>query len=91
MILELTIKDLEFCFHNAKRFRAKYIAVLVEMEGFPKPELIINPNENIDSKLEYYKKTYDENLVHKYSKIVKIIGFSFGDNFKELLEDLPKA
>lgn len=47
------------------------------MPGFELPEIIINPAENLEKKLEYYKNTYDEDLKHKYAEGVKIIGYTF--------------
>ncbi len=52
------------------------ISLLIEMPGFPKPELITNPVENLKLKLEYYKKTYDDTLEHRFSKGIKIIGYT---------------
>lgn len=54
------------------------LGLFIEMPGFEQPELIINPVVNLRKKLEYYKNTYDENLEHKYSKGIKIIGYTFG-------------
>lgn len=53
------------------------LSLLIEMPGFPKPEMITNPVENLALKLEYYKKTYDEQLEHKHAKGIKIIGYTF--------------
>ncbi|MBL4951102.1 hypothetical protein JK635_02455 [Neobacillus sp. YIM B02564] len=85
---ELTIKNLEACFKNAKVLKQNFVAVRIEMEGFPKAEIIVNPIENADSKLAYYQKTYNENLNHKYAKGIKIVGFTFGEDMKEIQEDL---
>lgn len=86
--MKLTIGNLEKCFYQASLEDKKYVAVLIEMEGFPKPEIIVNQNENIDSKFEYYSKTYDENLNHKLAKGIKIIGFTYGDSLEEIEEAL---
>ena len=58
------------------------------MDGFTKPEIIINESENFDSKLAYYKKAYNEDLTLKAFNGIKIIGFTFGDNFSEIEDDL---
>jgi hypothetical protein len=50
--------------------------------------MINNENGNFDSKLAYYKKAYNEDLTLKAFNGIKIIGFTFGDNFKEIEEDL---
>lgn len=36
-------------------------------------EFIINKNDNVLHKLEYYAHAYDENLIHKMNNEVKII------------------
>lgn len=53
------------------------LSLLIEMPGFEEPEMITNPAVNLKKKLEYYKKTYDDNLEHKHAKGIKIIGYSF--------------
>lgn len=53
------------------------LSLLIEMPEFPKPEMITNPVENLEMKLEYYRKTYDENLEHRHAKGIKIIGYTF--------------
>lgn len=82
--MPLKMSNLEKCFKTAHEKRAKFVAITVEMDGFPKHELIVNKYENILPKLEYYKSTYDENLQHKYSKNIRIFGFSYGDSLAEL-------
>ena len=87
---EFTMGNLLDAFDYAEAVGDLYIGVLIQMEGFLKPELIINKNENFDSKLEYYKKTYDENCNHKFAKGIKIIGVESGDymeDFEELMYD----
>lgn len=89
--MSLTTENLEICFVEAKAREVKFVGVVIEMGGFPQAEIIINPAANIDSKLDYYKKTYDENLNHKFAQGIKIIGFSYGNNFSELQEDLARS
>jgi wobble nucleotide-excising tRNase len=83
-----TMENLEICFKNAKGLNQKFVAVKIEMEGFPEAEIIVNPIDNADSKLAYYKNTYDEELNHKFAKGIKIVGFTFGDDMGEIEEDL---
>lgn len=52
----------------------KSMQLLIEMPGFPAPEMITNPPENIDGKLAYYAETYDENCEHKHAVGIRIIG-----------------
>lgn len=84
----LTMQYLINCFNRAKELGEKYVAVLISMEGFPSNEVIINDNENIDTKLAYYQKTYDEDLNHKFAKGIKIVGFTFGNSFDDIEMDL---
>ena len=58
------------------------------MNGFPESEIIVNPIINADSKLAYYKNTYDEELNHKFSKGIRIAGFTFGNDMCKIEEDL---
>lgn len=70
------ISDLEFIIRQALKAKTN-VGVFIEMPGFELPEIIINPAENLEKKLEYYKNTYDEDLKHKYAEGVKIIGYTF--------------
>lgn len=83
-----TMSEMIEIFEDAKEFGANYIAVKIEMEGFEKPEVIINEKENIDSKLTYYKNTYNEDLTHKYSNGIRIVDYSYGNTYDEFLKNL---
>lgn len=86
----MNINNLENCFYGAKKFNKKYVGVLIEMPNSPKPEIIINEYENFDSKLDYYKNAYNEDLTLKSFNKIKIIGFSYGDSFQDMENDLIK-
>lgn len=65
-------------FNEAKE-AGKDISVEVTIPGQDTTEIIINRNENIDNKLEFYKKAYDDNCVHCMNNQVKIISaFAIG-------------
>lgn len=85
--MNLTMNHLENNFEMAIQTGAKYVAVLVEMEGFPESEVIINERANFETKLAYYQKTYDGNLQHKYAKGIAIVGFTYGDSFQDISDD----
>jgi hypothetical protein len=87
-MFEIKMENLERSFQLAKKENAKFVAVRIEMQGFPEAEVIINPIINADSKLEYYQKTYDENLNHIHAKGIKIVGCTFGNDWNEIEEDL---
>lgn len=53
------------------------IQLLIDMPGFPSPEMIVNPPENIEKKMEYYEATYNENCEHKHAKGISIVGVVF--------------
>ena len=80
----LTMMDLENVFNQAIGFGANYIGVRIQMEGFDEPEVIINPKENFETKLAYYKKAYDDDLTLKTFNGIKIIGCEYGDSFNEI-------
>lgn len=85
-----TIEDLENCFEQAKYKGAKFVAVAIKMEGYRGKEIIINPIVNVDEKLNYYKNAYDENLNHRYTNGVRIVGFTYGINMNEIEKHLAK-
>ena len=84
----MKFENLEKCFYEASRQDKKYVGVKIQMQGFPKAEIIINENENFDSKLDYYKKAYNEDLTLKTFNGIRIVGFTYGDSFKDIEEDL---
>lgn len=65
-------ENLILIFDTAKRTKMD-IAVEVTIPGQETTEVIINRYENLDNKLEFYKKAYDENCVHCMNKDVKIV------------------
>ncbi|WP_438285549.1 hypothetical protein [Bacillus wiedmannii] len=87
-MMDLTYKNLKQCFTNGINNDAEFVGVLIEMEGFDDPEVIINHRVNIADKLDYYGKTYDENLNHKFAKGIRIVGFTYGDSFADIQNDL---
>lgn len=70
-----TIEDLEKVIKRAIKDRSA-VGLLIEMPGFEEPEMITNPVVNLDKKLEYYKDTYNRELEHKYSKGIRIVGYT---------------
>jgi hypothetical protein len=84
----MDISNLENCFKEASQQSRKYIGVKIQMQGFPKAEIIINENENFNEKFAYYKKAYNEDLVLKTFNGIKIVGFTYGDSFEDIEMDL---
>lgn len=77
-------------FNEAEEKEHQFIAVKIEMPGFPKPELIVNSRENFKEKLEYYKKAYNENLeLNTFNKIKIVDAVSgFDKNVVRMLNTL---
>ena len=82
------LSKLENCFNVAKETNQKFVGVLIQAPGSQKPELIINENENIDAKLAYYKKAYNEDLTLKAVNAIKIVGYAFGSNLNDVYDYL---
>ena len=87
-MVDMTLENLEGCFISAKKRKCMYVGVKIEMQGFEKPEIIINQVENFDTKLEYYKKAYNNDLTLKTFNGIKIIGFTYANNFEGIEDDL---
>lgn len=86
--MNLTMSQLESCFNAAKSLNYRYVAVKIDIQGYAKPEIIINSIENYDVKLEYYKQAYDNNLILKNNNSIRIVGFAMGDTFENLEDEL---
>lgn len=85
---QLSMNHLENCFNEATAAGAKYIGIAIRLKGTDKKEIIINPAENFDLKLGYYKQAYDENLNLKNVDGISILGFTYGDSFEDIENDL---
>lgn len=80
----LKMRDLEACVAQAKAYGMSFIGVAFELPGTEDVEFIINPSCNFDTKLKYYKETYDEDLNHKKAPGVKIVDFTYGHSFTDI-------
>ena len=84
----INIDNLENCFRSAIDSNYNYVAVKICMEGFEIDEIIVNPIENAEAKLKYYKDTYKDDLTHKYAgDKIRIVGCTFGDSLADIEED----
>ena len=88
---QLTQENLAITFAKAKELDMKYIGLLIQMEGYHASEVIINKAENFDDKLAYYQKSYDEHLEHKFASGIRIVGFTYGNQFEDIEWDLYGA
>lgn len=59
---------------------SKYMIVSVSINGAV-PEIIINEKENFESKIEYYKNAYNEDLTLKANPNIKIVDYDFFNEF----------
>lgn len=59
-------------FSECKKYNLP-ICVVLELPDTQSNELIINPPENFEKKIEYYSCTYDENLVNNNNPKIKIV------------------
>ena len=89
--MELTIKNLEYCFNKALNHNAKYLGIKVQLEERFCSQIIINERNNFRFKWGYYAETYNEDLTHKHNEKIKIIGFTYGNTFEEIERDLCKV
>lgn len=87
--MNLTMHNLEKCFEAGIEKNANFIAIRVSCVDMPEDELIINPIENAEDKLEYYKKAYSDDLTLKAApQTISITGFTYGDTLGDIEEDL---
>lgn len=85
-MFELDMKMFEEAFDSRWAKESNFVGILVDINGVK--EVIINSKENYQTKLEYYKKAYNENLTHKHDTKVKIIDFTFAVNYDAIQEEL---
>lgn len=69
---ELSKEELKQFFLDMKK-EGLDIGIKLKMPNQIMPEIILNYNSSIDSKLEYYLNTYDDNLIHKNNQEIQII------------------
>ena len=80
-------RALKAVFSNAKAIGARYVGGRIETAGSSQPEIIINPRENFDAKLNYYMSAYDDGLrliPAKGKKDIRITGIAQGNTFEDI-------
>ena len=82
--MEISMSALELGVDLAQALGYKYFAIKVKMNDFPDDEVIINPIINMVDKLEYWKKTYNHDLTHKFSDGIKIVDYMFGNTYEDI-------
>ena len=73
------MSELEDIFNEALKEHAQSVAVELTIPGQRDTEFIVNRYKSIKNKLNYYKKTYRENLVHNKVPSIKILSAGYGD------------
>lgn len=81
------MNNLKISFLKAKEHGVNFVAVMVDM-GMEKPEIIVNPIENVLDKLAYYEKAYDNDLRLKANPNIRIVGVTYGMSLMGIQWDL---
>lgn len=71
--------ELEDIFNEALKEHAQTVAVELTIPGQRDTEFIVNRYRSIRNKLNYYRRTYSEDLVHNKVPSIKIISAGWGD------------
>lgn len=71
----LTLEDLELLTLEAIEQKCSLGLFILNPELIY-PELIVNPYENLEAKLKYWKTAYTNDLEHKHNKEIKIVGYN---------------
>lgn len=74
-----TMKELEEIFNEALKEHAQSVAVELTIPGQKDTEFIVNRYRSIKNKLNYYKRTYNESLIHDKVSSIKILSAGWGD------------
>lgn len=75
----MKLEELNEMFDMAVEQNNKWICVIIKFDNGEK-EYIFNRKENFEDKKKYYNLTYDENLKHRYSPVVSIMGAVIGNS-----------
>jgi hypothetical protein len=86
--MSFSIRYLQNCFKNALEDNAPYIGVAVRIPNITGVEVIINKTSNFEEKLKYYQEAYDEKLRLKANPKIEIVGFTYGNSFADIEEQL---
>lgn len=85
--MQLTLMNLEQAFGGAMQEKAKFLGIAVTVPGATGLEVMINPRENFEAKLNYIKGAYNEDLTHKTGPL-QIVGFTYGNTYRDIQRDL---
>lgn len=82
------LEALEECFKTAIQCGMKYVAVKIQTINHTQPEIIINGRDNFEKKLNYYKNSYNEDLVLKSYNGIRIVDFCCANSFEDIEGEL---
>lgn len=71
--------ELEDIFNEALKEHAQTVAVELTIPGQRDTEFIVNRYRSIRNKLNYYRRTYSEDLIHNKVPSIKIVSAGWGD------------
>lgn len=71
--------ELEDIFNEALKEHAQTVAVELTIPGQRDTEFIVNRYRSIRNKLNYYRRTYNEDLIHNKVPSIKIVSAGWGD------------
>lgn len=78
----VTLANLEKLITDNYKQTGNYLVTYVKIDDYI--EIIVNTNENLKKKLDYFKQAYDEDLQHKHSPSVKIVYFEAVADLNEI-------
>ena len=73
---KIDLKGLLKDYETMKETEYEYMVVYVSIEG-GKPEMIVNPKQNVDAKMIYYRSAYDIDLRLKANPKIQIVDYHF--------------
>lgn len=83
--MTLTFKEeFESALKYAIRNEEEFFAVKIFFEDTKTFEIIINPKDSLENKLAYYSQTYDNELIHKHAKHIRIMDFAYGQSLADI-------
>lgn len=80
-------QDLKELWAEGQSLEAYFYWLEIQLPDTPTTEMIANPSVNVEAKLAYIDKTYDENLVSVHNPEVKIVNFGYCNDLNAFLQE----
>lgn len=77
-------------FIEAKMRGMDFVGVSIKTPTLTSPEIIINPFDNLEAKLDYYITAYDDNLHLKACNTIQITNIAYANNLVDLMDRLKE-